>query len=147
MCLSLPALFSLLSIACSTGNFSQVLCAFGQSRLGEAELMCKKAMAASARIFGRQHEITLRLATGLAGIKYMYSQLGTIDATPKEVMTAQRRQEEAIELYQTVYDARCKALGSDHDDTVNVGSALQRLKQMQLDPYSPFVRAGTGMNV
>ena len=103
--------------------------------------MCRRAMTASEGRLGAEHAVTLRLRTSLAGIKFSKAQVATIDATPQELMVAQKLHEEAIRLYQTVYDARRKLLGSDHEDTLNVGSALKKLQKMQRNPYSPFVRS------
>ena len=120
-------------------NLSQVLFAGGESQLGEAELVCARALLIARNNFHADDEVILKLQCGLAHMKFTVAQLNTIEASPQELLLCQAKQREAIELYESVFEARRRLFGMDNEDTRNVASALARLRKMQTDPFSPFI--------
>lgn len=122
-------------------NLSQVLFAGGESQLGQAELICSRALYTARKHFHADDEVILKLQCGLAHMKFTVAQLNTVDASPQDLLVSQAKQREAIELYESVFQVRRRLFGMDNEDTQNVASALARLRKMQVDPYSPFLSA------
>eukprot|EP01046_Picozoa_sp_COSAG06_P078675 COSAG06_NODE_26242_length_618_cov_31.044316_2_plen_105_part_00 len=102
-------------------------------------MVCARALLIARNNFHADDEVILKLQCGLAHMKFTVAQLNTIEASPQELLLCQAKQREAIELYESVFEARRRLFGMDNEDTRNVASALARLRKMQTDPFSPFI--------
>ena len=78
------------------------------------------------------------MCLGLASILYAQSQLDITAGEPKKTLAAHRRQEEASQLYQEVYQARRQTLGTDHPDTHTAKSGVDFMQRVIINPFVPL---------
>lgn len=81
--------------------------------------------------------MTLRVCLGLASIFYAQSQLDMTSGDPKKILAAHRRQEEASQLYQEVYQARRHSLGTDHPHTHAAKASVDFMQRVIINPFAP----------
>ena len=81
--------------------------------------------------------MTLRVCLGLASVLYAQSQLDVTAGDPKKTLAAHRRQEEASQLYQEVYQARRDSLGTDHPDTHAAKASVDFMQRVMINPFAP----------
>ncbi len=102
-----------------------------QQRLGEAEALLRASLSSRTRVLGAKHPETLRSMHDLAAALEAAADAAAAGGQGQGAGAGQR--EEAVRLYRSVLEARKRALGPEHPETLRsmagLGSCLNSAGQ------------------